>query len=38
MEVPGERGRGRLKKTWIDSVNMDRKTWKMPATAENQLE
>lgn len=38
IKIPGERGRVRLKKAWIDSINIDRKTWKMPATAENRLE
>ena len=38
MEVPGVRGRGRPKKTWMDSVKTDMKNWKMPPCADDRFE
>ena len=38
MEVLGVRGRGRPKKTWVETVTTDIKNWKMPTCADNRLE
>ena len=38
MEVLGVRGRGRPKKTWLETVKTDIRNWKMPTCTDNRLE
>ena len=38
FEAPGRRGRGRPKKTWLETVRNDIKNWNMPASPENRIE
>ena len=38
FEAPGPRGRGRPKKSWLQAVKSDSRSWKMPNNAENRIE